>query len=90
MTATAADFPAGTIVIKDMLDTMGNRAGLTIMAKGVEGGVVETNGWWWGAYGADSSFSSGGNIGFCITCHRGNDLERTDWVAGVAMDNRVP
>ncbi|MGE0789265.1 MAG: cytochrome P460 family protein [Sandaracinaceae bacterium] len=81
-------FPMDTMIVKEMLDEGGARAGLTVMVKGAQGGVPTTAGWWWGRFSADGTLEQGGRVQFCIDCHRDNELERTDWVRGVPMDNR--
>lgn len=82
------EFPIGTIIIKEMFSDTGDRTGFTVMAKGGEGGASATNDWWWGMYAADGTLNMGGSIGFCIECHEGNGLSRTDWVRGVPMSDR--
>jgi hypothetical protein len=27
-------------------------------------------------------------VGYCVACHEGNDLPRTDWLCGVEVENR--
>ncbi len=87
-TATVDAFPTSTMIVKEMFDASGARQGLTVMVKGAVGGVPATADWWWGRYSADGTLQQGGNIDFCISCHQGNGLERTDWVRGVPLDNR--
>ncbi len=88
-TATVpAGFPTGTIIIKEMFDATGTRSMLTVMAKGGEGGEPTTADWWWGRFLPDGTLAEGGSVGYCIDCHRGNQLERTDWVRGVALSDR--
>jgi hypothetical protein len=87
-TDTVEAFETGTMIVKEMFDESGARAGMTVMVKGAEGGVADTADWWWGVYSATGTLQQGGNVGFCITCHEGNGLARTDWVAGVPLDNR--
>jgi len=82
-------FPTGTLVVKEMLDDTGARIGLTVMAKGGEGGSPDAGDWWWGRFGADGALVQGGAVQFCIDCHRLNGLERTDWVRGVPPDQRM-
>jgi len=81
-------FPNATMIVKEQLDDTGARTMLTVMVKGAVGGDPETADWWWGIYSASELFQQGGSIGFCIDCHEGNGLERTDWVQGVALDER--
>ncbi len=89
--ATVDSFPAGSILIKEMLDASGTRTGLTAMAKGGEGGSPDAGNWWWGRLDASGALVQGGTISFCIDCHgnASNMLQRTDWVNGVALDNRM-
>lgn len=88
-TDTVDAFPEATMIVKEMLDDTGARVAFTVMVKGAKGGEPETAGWWWGVFGAEGDLQQGGSIDFCIDCHERRGLERTDWVRGVDLDNRL-
>lgn len=86
--ATVDAFPVGTMIVKEQFDDAGMRDALTVMVKGAEGGDPATADWWWGMTDPDGTIRRGGSLAACISCHEGNGLARTDWVAGVHADHR--
>jgi hypothetical protein len=87
--ATAPPFPVGTIVIKESRTEAGEPDGSsTVMAKLDAGFNSDAGDWWWGRFDTDGALADSGVLGFCIDCHQGNDFADTDYVGGVALDNR--
>lgn len=88
---TTLPFPEGTIIVKQNYDAVGAATGAaTVLAKMEAGFAPETGDWWWGRFGEDGSLAESGVIGYCVSCHEGNGLPRTDWVQGVTEEDRLP
>lgn len=88
---TTTPFPEGTIIVKQNYDEAGDATGAaTVLAKMAPGFAPESGDWWWGRFGADGELAESGVIGYCVSCHEGNGLPRTDWVKGVAAESRLP
>jgi Cytochrome P460 len=88
---TTPPFPEGTIIVKQNYDAGGDATGAaTVLAKMEAGFAPDTGDWWWGRFGEDGALAESGVIGYCVSCHEGNGLPRTDWVQGVAADDRLP
>lgn len=88
--ATAPPFPEGTIIVKEHFQGGAASGEVFVMAKREPGYNPAAGDWWWGSRVADGHFTTRGRVSFCIDCHRGNNLARTDWVKGVQGDNRAP
>lgn len=90
-TDTTDPFPVGTILIKQGTGADGTPDGAaTVMAKFDAGFNPDAGDWWWGRFNTSGELADSGVVGFCISCHVGNGLERTDFAAGTPLDNRVP
>lgn len=89
--ATAEAFPVGTIIIKQGRDAAGEPDGqATVMAKFDAGFNPEAADWWWGRFDPTGALAESGVVGYCIACHEGNSLQKTDYLAGTPLDNRLP
>jgi len=91
---TSEPFPEGTIIVKQNYAEDGSTPGsATVMAKMAPGFAAETSDWWWGRFKDDGTLAESGGAGdvdYCISCHEGNGLPRTDWLQGVAEESRLP
>ena len=89
--ATSEPFPEGTILVKQNYDAAGAATGAaTVLAKMAPGFSPDAGDWWWGRFNEDGDLAESGAIGYCIACHQGNDLPKTDWLKGTAPENRLP
>ena len=90
-TSTHAAFPVGFTAIKQQVDDAGEPVGrLLVMSKFSEGFSPDDADWWWGLFENQTELSgTAGVVSFCIDCHVGNDLTRTDYMLGVANDNHL-
>ena len=87
-TDTIDAFAPGTIIVKDHLDDSGVPNGsLTVMYKADAGYDADHGDWWWARVVSDA-VADGGQVGYCISCHESSGFTDTDWVGGVALDNR--
>ena len=87
---TSEAFPVGTILIKQGATEAGEPDGAaTVMAKFESGFNSEAGDWWWGRFTTAGELADSGVVGFCISCHEGNGLERTDYLAGTPTANRL-
>lgn len=78
-------FPAGSILVKEMLGAAGKADVLTVMYKKSPGYDPAHHDWWYGRLdpsGAPTQPEYAGTIDFCIACHEGT--ARSDYVWGVA------
>lgn len=91
LTATAGPFPVGTIIIKQGIGADGNPDGnATVAAKFKAGFNPTAADWWWGRFDPKGALAEKGPIQYCIDCHKGNGLDRTDWMKGTASTNQMP
>jgi len=86
---SSAVFPSGTIIVKEQTESSGTK-GLTILAKADPGFDTDHNDWWWARTDAQGAVLGGfsGRVQFCLDCHAG--VSTSDYVWGVATDNRTP
>ena len=71
-TSTTTHFPAGSMLVKEMLDAKGGPPVLTVMYKLAPGYDTKHGDWWRGRLSVDGSPTSPelvGRVGFCIGCH---------------------
>ena len=89
--STHAPFPEGMTVIKEQVNADGSSAdSLLVMSKFAEGYNPDDNDWWWGLFTNQTTPSNDvGVVSFCIDCHVGSDLVRTDYMLGVEADNQA-
>jgi hypothetical protein len=91
--ATAGPFPVGTMIVKQNLAEDGTPlGGATVLAKQADGFAPDTGNWLWARFGdsgAVGESGASGEVDYCIDCHASNELQDTDWLKGVALDNRL-
>ncbi len=80
----AAQWPPGSMLLKEHLDAGGTVTGFTVMAQGDPGS--DSGGWWWARLDADGTVHETGQVGFCIGCH--TTVAARGWAYGVPLDNR--
>jgi hypothetical protein len=84
-----ATFDEGTIIVKQNIAANGEPDGSgTVMAKFPRGFNPEAGDWWWGRFDEKRKLVEDGVVQYCIDCHVGNDLARTDYVKGVPSTNQ--
>jgi Cytochrome P460 len=66
-----ADFPEGSVIVKELYSTQTNLSRYAILYKKAENENADTNGWVWGYINADGSIatSASGKGVSCISCH---------------------
>lgn len=90
-TDMAEPFPVGTIIVKQNVDDQGAADGAaTVLAKFDAGFNAAAADWWWGRFDDAGALVESGAIGYCISCHEGNGLQRTDYLQGVRKSNQLP
>lgn len=88
--ATAPPFEVGTLIVKQHFDMQGVATGdLTVMAKMPAGFNADAADWWWGRF-SGGELAESGVLDYCVACHEGNGLARTDYVKGVAAAMQTP
>ncbi len=89
--AKAGPFPVGTIMVKQGIAADGNPDGsATVLAKFASGYAPDTGDWWWGRFDTTGALAEKGKIQYCIDCHVGNGLARTDYLRGTPATNQTP
>lgn len=81
-----AEFPAGSVIVKEHLDDTGAFAGYAVMFKAEPGFNPDAGDWWWADVAADGAPIDTGALVTCITCH--TPRAGADYVWGVPPDNR--
>ncbi|NVB39453.1 cytochrome P460 family protein [Pseudenhygromyxa sp. WMMC2535] len=75
--------PVGALIVKEVIDEMGDPVSGTVMFKAEAGYNPELGDWWFGAgdlIGGELS-ASGPDVGNCVGCHQ--EVAQTDYVYGV-------
>jgi hypothetical protein len=78
-------FPAGSLLVKEMLDPSGGPSVLTAMYKRQAGYDPAHGDWWYGRLNSDGTPTNpayAGRIEFCVACHSGT--ARWDYAWGIA------
>lgn len=86
----AFNFPAGSILVKEMLDPSGPASVLTVMYKKAAGYDPSHQDWWYGRLKPDGTPTNPEHVGlvdFCISCHSGT--AEWDYAWGVTPANRT-
>lgn len=87
-----AEFPPGTIIVKDNYDLQGNPSNLlNVMAKFEPGYNPAGNDWFFALIERDGTvigerIGKGGGVEFCRDCHKQNG-EKTDLIIALPADN---
>lgn len=79
--------PAGSIIVKDNLNSARELNAITVMAK-VEGFDPEHDDWFWASYGPDGTPRGAGALDGCIACHDG--VSANDYVIVRLLDAPLP
>ncbi|HUB05803.1 MAG TPA: cytochrome P460 family protein [Myxococcales bacterium] len=79
----ATAFPAGSMLVKEMLGANGQPDALTVMYKQPPGYDSAGHDWWWGQLAPDGGVAgSTGQVAFCLACHA--SAPRSDLAFGAA------
>jgi hypothetical protein len=84
-------FPAGSLLVKEMLDADGGPPILTVMYKQPPGYDPPHDDWWYGRLRSDGTATDPayvGRVGFCSACHQGT--QEWDFAWGVPEENKTP
>lgn len=79
------DFPEGTLVVKEHLNTEGAYDGFLMMYQGPEGYDPDNRDWFFARIDGTGATRETGAVGFCIGCH----VPSPSFLFGVPADNQL-